>query len=104
MFALISDHFFYFGKEAPKLARRHLERPIEKRGPGYRNRFSDDFVKRFVAWLERQYQPGVHGDPCAEHREVADPEPESRSARRCSTTRKALSTRECLPTKKRVRC
>src|SRR5262249_51741115 len=36
MFALVSDHFFYFGREAPRFAQRHLTHPIEKRGPGYR--------------------------------------------------------------------
>jgi hypothetical protein len=37
-FALISDHFFYFGKAAPKFEKRHLHHPIEKRGRGHRSK------------------------------------------------------------------
>jgi len=67
MFALVSDHFFYFGRNAPRFEQRHLKHPIEKRGPGYRSRFSQEFSDDFVSWLEDTYEPGVHGLPSAEH-------------------------------------
>lgn len=66
-FALISDHFFYFGSNAPKFEKRHLDYPIEKRGPAYRSSsFTTEFIADFVAWLEENYTVGIHGDPCAE--------------------------------------
>ncbi len=64
MFALVSDHFFYFGSAAPKFAKRHAEHPIEKRGPHFRSDFSDDFITDFVTWLEERHDPGIHGSPC----------------------------------------
>jgi hypothetical protein len=48
-------------------AQRHLDYPIEKRGPRHRRRFSQEFIDDFVAWLKENYEPGVHGLPCAEH-------------------------------------
>lgn len=65
MFALVSDHFYYSGASAPNLLH-----PIEKRGPGFRNRFPPALVQRFTDWLEAEYTVGVHGMPCAEHAEA----------------------------------
>jgi hypothetical protein len=65
MYALVSDHFWYFGAEAPKL--RHA---IEKRGPGFRNKFDADLVRSFVEWLEDGWEVGIHGYPCAEHEDA----------------------------------
>lgn len=65
-FALISDHFFYFGRNAPKFEKRHLDYPIEKRGPAYRSTsFTQERIADFVAWLEENYSVGIHGEPCA---------------------------------------
>jgi hypothetical protein len=66
-FALISQHFFYFGRNAIDVAaipKRHLTHPLEKKGPGYRRDFSEEFIEDFVGWLERNYEVGVHGEPC----------------------------------------
>lgn len=82
MFALVSEHFFYFGSAAPKLARRHRDRPIEKRGPGHRSRFDERFVTDFVAWLEGEYRVGVHGRPCAEHPDATEPDPSWQALRK----------------------
>jgi hypothetical protein len=65
--ALISDHFYYLGAIVPQLARRHLEHPIEKRGPRHRSHFSEEFVAGFVELLEGRYIVGMHGLPCAGH-------------------------------------
>ena len=82
MFALVSDHFFYFGAAAPMLATRHRDHPIEKRGPGHRSRFADEFATNFSAWLERQHRVGVHGRPCAGHPEPDEPEPQCKSVQK----------------------
>ena len=64
MYALISDHFYYFGRNAPPLTPRHREYPIERGGRHYRNNFPQDFIDDFVRWLE-QFPTGVNGEPCA---------------------------------------
>lgn len=82
-FALISRHFFYFGRNAIEISEipsQHLDRPFEKRGPGFRSDFSLDFINDFAAWLERTFRVGVHGSPCGKR--AASPKPECR-ARRC---------------------
>ena len=57
----ISDHFFYFGENAPDI-------PAEFGGlirdrQGCRKNFPPDLVQAFVAWLERSFTPGMHGLP-----------------------------------------
>lgn len=69
-FALVSEHFFYFGRNAIEISEipnRHLDHPFEKRGPGYRRDFSEEFVKDFEAWLQETFSAGVHGEPCDPH-------------------------------------
>ena len=66
-FALISNHFFYFGRNAidiSEIPRTHLDHPFEKCGPGHRCDFSEDFVKDFASWLQTTFKKGVHGFPC----------------------------------------
>jgi hypothetical protein len=66
-FVLISRHFFYFGRNAIDIGAiptRHLTHPLEKKGPGFRSNFSEAFIKDFAEWLERNYEIGVHGEPC----------------------------------------
>jgi hypothetical protein len=67
-FALISQHYFYFGRNAidiEKIPKNHLEHSLEKRGPAHRNDFNKEFIEEFTRWLERHYEVGVHGMPCA---------------------------------------
>ena len=92
MFALVSDHFFYFGAAAPMLTRRHRDHPIEKRGPGHRSRFTDEFVAGFAAWVGGEYRARVHGRPCAEHPDAVEPDepcrpPQKRRCRRSGVER-----------------
>jgi len=66
-FALISQRFFYFGRNAvdvDAIPKRHLTHPLEKKGPYFRSDFSEEFIEDFVEWLERSYETGVHGEPC----------------------------------------
>jgi hypothetical protein len=61
-FALISTHFYYFGASAIRIPDRFSE--LEKKGRGFKKRFPVAFVARFVAWLEKNHNPGKHGEPC----------------------------------------
>ena len=66
-FALLSRHFFYFGRNAIDIAdipKRHLDHPLEKKGPRYRSDFSEPFIEELAAWLERTFETGIHGLPC----------------------------------------
>ncbi|RLC82105.1 MAG: hypothetical protein DRJ03_19480 [Chloroflexi bacterium] len=66
-YALISQHFYYFGKNAisiDMIPKEHLSHSLEKKGPGFRSNFSAEFIEDFVRWLERNYEIGIHGDPC----------------------------------------
>lgn len=65
-FALISHHFFYFGNNAI-----HIDsipsvypHPLEKKGPGFRKDFSQEFIVDFTNWFEKNYEVGVYGIPC----------------------------------------
>ena len=49
-YALLSDHFFYFG-DRPKQLPDHLL-PIVKQGSGHRSRANDPFVEAFLNWLK----------------------------------------------------
>ena len=65
--ALISKHYFYFGKNAisiSKIPHKYLDHPLEKKGPRYRYDFDPRFIKKFTTWLEKKYRIGIHGDPC----------------------------------------
>ena len=67
-FALVSSHFFYFGRNAvplqafsPNLSAANLE----KRGPAYRRDLPPSQVEKLIGWFERTYAPGIHGEPCS---------------------------------------
>ena len=65
---MVSRHFFYFGRNAIPIPRWFRE--IEKPGPAFKNKFADDFVERFVEWLEGKWDCGVHGAPCQPASEI----------------------------------
>ena len=72
-FALVSQHFFYFGRNAisiDKIPKGHLIHPIEKKGPGFRSDFSQQFIDDFMKWLESNYRVGIHGLPCGVREDV----------------------------------
>jgi hypothetical protein len=62
--ALVSSHYFYFGRSAIPILEPFLSHPLEKKGPHYRKDFSQEFIHALVAWLESRYTPGIHGAPC----------------------------------------
>lgn len=66
-FALISYHYFYFGRNAIDISvipHEHLDHPFEKSGPNYRCDFTEEFVEDFAKWLKANFKVGVHGPPC----------------------------------------
>ena len=86
--ALISRHFFYFGRNAiniREIPRKHLRHRFEKKGPGYRCDFSEEFVIEFARWLERAFEPGVHGPPCKPYFDGSKPRCRTRVRRRRCT-------------------
>jgi putative DNA base modification enzyme with NMAD domain len=61
-YALLSEHFFYFGDNAPLLP-EHL-RGLTKRGPGHRSVSNAPYVEPFVRWIENTYEANrLHGRP-----------------------------------------
>lgn len=48
-YALLSDHFFYFGNKPVKLPDKLL--PIVKQSPGHRSRANDEHLSCFLDWL-----------------------------------------------------
>lgn len=68
--ALISHHFFYFGRNAidiSEIPHAYLDHPFEKAGPGHRCDFTEEFVAAFAGWLTEHFRVGVHGPPCLPH-------------------------------------
>jgi len=49
-YALLSNHFYYFGDKPRKLP-KELE-PIVKQGPGHRSKSNDPYLGDFMNWLE----------------------------------------------------
>lgn len=67
-YALLSSHFFYFGRNAIDIARlpNNIDRiALLKHGIGYRRDMPAPQLQLLVRWFERTYRPGVHGLPCA---------------------------------------
>ena len=73
--ALISTHFYYFGRNAIHISEspRGVATCLEKTGPGYRSDFSEAFIAEFAEWLNATYKVGVHGLPCQPHAELKLP-------------------------------
>jgi hypothetical protein len=72
-FALVSRHFFYYGRNAIDIPSRYLAHPLEKKGPGFRSDFDQEFIDNFTTWLETTYRLGVHGQPCDPMPELGTP-------------------------------
>ncbi len=60
-YVLASGHFYYFGRDAASLPTEFCG--LFPRGQGHRCRFDRRIVERFIEWLERDFERGVHGDP-----------------------------------------
>lgn len=71
-FALISERFFYFGRNALPVSDlpATLATNIAKLGPGYRRDYPPKRLGALVAWFARRYKNGLHGDPCGSMRKT----------------------------------
>jgi len=58
---LISNHYFYFGRNAISIPNRFNE--LIKKGPSYKCNFDEKLVNNFLKWLEFNYDKGRHGEP-----------------------------------------
>lgn len=93
-FALVSFHYFYFGKNALSKTALPSLLPIDrlfKKGPGFRRDFPSASLKSLVGWFDRTFEIGMHGYPCAAKRGVL--RPRLRATRRCC--RPALPPLRC---------
>lgn len=61
IYVLISDHYFYFGRNAILIQNKFTE--IIKKGPSHKCNFDDNVVEEFLEWIENNYKTGIHGDP-----------------------------------------
>ena len=59
---LVSRHFYYFGANAIRIPKRFSY--LEKRGPGFKRKFTPEQISSFVEWLEGKHRPGKQGEPC----------------------------------------
>jgi hypothetical protein len=65
--ALVSQHYFYFGKNAISSNTLPSTLPIQrlfKKGPGFRRDFPAASLNTLINWFERTFKIGMHGDPC----------------------------------------
>lgn len=62
-YALLSEHFYYFGAQAKPLPDRL--QPIVKKGQGHRSNANDDHVEDFIEWIEGlgEEPNRIHGRP-----------------------------------------
>ena len=70
--ALVSHHYFYFGRNAIPITDLPRGIPIErllKKGPNFRRDLPTSVVNRLTEWFERTFHVGMHGDPCAGRQE-----------------------------------
>ena len=63
---LISNYYFYWGGEGPKIPEKFLNyngEDIRKKGSGHKNKFSSDLVEEFIKWLRSLDTRGYLGEP-----------------------------------------
>ena len=70
----ISDHFYYFGENAPEMPDRF--RSLLRRSQGCQCNHSAEIRKAFISWLTTKYAAGTHGLPRdrdkAEHGQIVE--------------------------------
>jgi hypothetical protein len=60
-YVLVSEHFYYFGKDAIDVPEEFSS--IIKKGPGHKSNFNESLINEFIAWLRENYIPGKTSDP-----------------------------------------
>ena len=85
LFALVSWTYFYFGRNALPLSDLPASLAVPsllKKGIGFRRDLPAESVGKLAAWFARNYEVGMHGDPCVSH--SASTQPRRRRTRRCT--------------------
>lgn len=65
-YALVSTHYFYFGKNAIDTSEFPEDIPSQnlfKTGANYRSDYPISALNKLIDWFERSYLVGMHGDP-----------------------------------------
>lgn len=65
-YALISKTFLYYGRKAilvEKIPGTKLVH-LEKKGPAFRNKFPETFIRQLDVWFHKQRRTGKIGEPC----------------------------------------
>jgi len=73
LFALVSHHYFYFGKNAIDISRLPDElknQNLLKTGQGYFNSLPQNFIDILVKFFEDNFEIGMYGYPCCQLDEV----------------------------------
>jgi hypothetical protein len=83
-FALVSSLYIYFGKNALPISTLpdRLAANLEKRGPWFRTDYPKHKIRQLKEWFIKNYEIGVHGDPCGSSDNSIHPRPHIRS--KCS--------------------
>mgnify|MGYP000871419554 CR=1 FL=1 len=63
-YALISEYYYYFGRNAINIPNEFLDFSLEKKGPGYRCDPSPNQIRLIVLWFETNFSIGAHGTAC----------------------------------------
>ena len=59
---LVSSEYMYWGGDGPKIPSEFRSK-LCKQGQGHKNKFSDDFVEKVIAWLKSLELSGYCGTP-----------------------------------------
>ena len=101
---LVSEYYFYFGREAKKIPpkfREILKRGKDgKPGPGHKSNFKPELIKEFIDWIEKKYKKYKKGDPCDFHQKFGENETKKTNCHRrrgCGSTKnkEGLTLRKC---------
>lgn len=63
---LVAGEYAYWGGDGPKIPKKFLDyngEDIRKKNTGHRSRFSEEFIKQFVAWFRSLDERGCLGKP-----------------------------------------
>ena len=77
-FALISQRYFYFGRNALRVSTlpKQLAGNLEKKGPVFRRDYPSDRLRELAKWFARNHKIGMRGDPCGQAPRKAALEPD----------------------------
>ncbi|MGK2742180.1 hypothetical protein ACSHT0_14905 [Tepidicaulis sp. LMO-SS28] len=66
---LLSDHFYYFGKNAVPLPSNL--KPIVHQTQGHKVRVNEPYKDDFIQWLESHFAQGIHGQPATDLKKLS---------------------------------